>query len=51
MRLDEERRARFVRAGYLFFPSLFAPEELRTRTDAVPLVSSTEPVDYRKLAA
>ncbi|MBX9613555.1 MAG: phytanoyl-CoA dioxygenase family protein [Burkholderiales bacterium] len=36
MRLSPEQRAQFDRDGYLFFPSLFTPEETRTLTEAVP---------------
>jgi ectoine hydroxylase len=36
MKLTPEQRAQFDRDGYLFFPSLFTPEETKTLTDAVP---------------
>jgi ectoine hydroxylase len=36
MRLTAEQREQFDREGYLFFPSLFTPQETRTLTDAVP---------------
>jgi ectoine hydroxylase len=36
MKLTAEQRARFDRDGYLFFPSLFAPDEVATLTEAVP---------------
>jgi ectoine hydroxylase len=36
MRLSPEQLAAFDREGYLFFPSLFAPDEVATLTDAVP---------------
>ncbi|MDP2064632.1 MAG: phytanoyl-CoA dioxygenase family protein [Burkholderiaceae bacterium] len=36
MRLSPEQRAQFDRDGYLFFPSLFTPEETRNLTKAVP---------------
>jgi ectoine hydroxylase len=36
MRLSEDQRERFARDGYLFFPALFSPEEVKTLTDAVP---------------
>lgn len=36
MRLTQEQVERFDRDGYLFFPSLFSPEETRVLTDAVP---------------
>ena len=36
MKLSPEQIAQFERDGYLFFPSLFSPEEVKTLTDAVP---------------
>ena len=36
MRLSPEQIAQFERDGYLFFPSLFSPDEVKTLTDAVP---------------
>jgi ectoine hydroxylase len=36
MRLSTEQREAFDRDGWLFFPSLFAPDEMRVLTDAVP---------------
>jgi ectoine hydroxylase len=36
MRLSPEQLAAFDREGYLFFPSLFTPDEVATLTDAVP---------------
>jgi len=36
MKLTAEQRAQFDREGYLFFPGLFDPEEIKTLTDAVP---------------
>jgi ectoine hydroxylase len=36
MRLTPEQRAQFDRDGYLFFPSLFKPNEVQTLLDAVP---------------
>ena len=36
MRLRAEQKEQFDRDGYLFFPSLFTPDETRTLTDAVP---------------
>jgi ectoine hydroxylase len=36
MRLTPEQKEQFDRDGYLFFPSLFSPEETKTLTDAVP---------------
>ena len=36
MRLSAEQIERFEREGYLFFPSLFKPEEIKVLTDEVP---------------
>ncbi|MBU0589688.1 MAG: phytanoyl-CoA dioxygenase family protein [Gammaproteobacteria bacterium] len=36
MRLTPAQQQQFDREGYLFFPSLFTPEETRKLTDAVP---------------
>lgn len=36
MKLSPEQIAQFDRDGYLFFPSLFSPDEVKTLTDAVP---------------
>ena len=36
MQLTPEQRAQFERDGWLFFPSLFTPDETRVLTDAVP---------------
>ena len=36
MRLSPEEIARFDRDGYLFFPSLFKPDEIEVLTDEVP---------------
>ncbi|MEO7246744.1 MAG: phytanoyl-CoA dioxygenase family protein [Rubrivivax sp.] len=36
MKLTPEQHAQFERDGYLFFPGLFSPEEVRVLTDAVP---------------
>lgn len=36
MRLTQEQREQFDREGYLFFPSQFTPDEMRTLTAAVP---------------
>jgi ectoine hydroxylase len=36
MKLTAEQLARFDRDGYLFFPSLFKPEEIKVLTDEVP---------------
>jgi ectoine hydroxylase len=36
MKLTPDQLAQFDREGYLFFPGLFTPAEIRTLTDAVP---------------
>jgi len=36
MKLSKEQLERFDREGYLFFPSLFSPQEVKVLTDAVP---------------
>ncbi|WP_395700015.1 phytanoyl-CoA dioxygenase family protein [Aquabacterium sp.] len=36
MQLTAAQRAQFERDGYLFFPGLFSPDEVRQLTDAVP---------------
>ena len=36
MKLTTEQLEQFDRDGYLFFPSLFSPDEVKTLTDAVP---------------
>ncbi len=36
MRLTPEQRVQFDRDGYLFFPGLFTPDEMRRLVDAVP---------------
>jgi ectoine hydroxylase len=36
MRLTADQREHFEREGYLFFPGLFSPDEVRAMTDAVP---------------
>jgi ectoine hydroxylase len=38
MKLTPEQLARFDREGYLFFPSLFTPREIRVLTDEVPKI-------------
>ncbi|MBA2676441.1 phytanoyl-CoA dioxygenase family protein [Ramlibacter sp.] len=38
MKLTPEQIEQFDRDGYLFFPSLFSPEEIRTLTEAVPAI-------------
>ena len=36
MRLTAQQREQFDRDGYLFFPSMFTPDETATLTNAVP---------------
>ena len=36
MKLDADQRERFEREGYLFFPSLFSPQEMQVLLDEVP---------------
>lgn len=49
MKLTPEQIARFDRDGYLFFPSLFTPEEMRNLNDAVPeLYSRREAYNVRE---
>jgi ectoine hydroxylase len=49
MRLTQEQLEQFDREGYLFFPSLFKPEEVKTLTDAVPeLYSRREAYNVRE---
>ena len=49
MRLSKEQIEQFDRDGYLFFPSHFTPEEIKTLTDAVPeLYSRQEAYNIRE---
>src|SRR5690349_1560506 len=49
MRLSAEEIARFERDGYLFFPSLFKPEEIKVLTDEVPrLYAMRRPENVRE---
>jgi ectoine hydroxylase len=49
MRLSTQQVERFDRDGYLFFPSLFTPEEIRTLTDEVPrLFAQHRPENVRE---
>jgi len=49
MKLTAEQHAQFDRDGYLFFPGLFKPEEVRTLTEAVPeLYSRREAYNVRE---
>src|SRR6267143_2574449 len=49
MKLSTEQIARFDREGYLFFPSLFSREEIKTLTDEVPsLYAQRRPENVRE---
>ena len=49
MHLSPEQLAQFDKEGYLFFPSLFSPSEVKTLTDAVPeLYSRKEAYNVRE---
>jgi ectoine hydroxylase len=49
MRLTPEQKEQFDRDGYLFFPSLFSPDEVATLTAAVPeLYSRREAYNVRE---
>jgi ectoine hydroxylase len=49
MKLTPEQLAEFDKEGFLFFPSLFSPEETKTLTDAVPeLYSHRAPYNVRE---
>ena len=49
MRLTPEQIEQFDRDGYLFFPSHFSTEEMKTLTDAVPeLYSRREAYNVRE---
>ena len=49
MRLSPEQLQAFDRDGYLFFPGLFTPEEIRTLTDEVPaLYAQRRPENVRE---
>ena len=49
MKLSEAQLAQFDRDGYLFFPSLFSPEEVKVLTDAVPaLYAQRRPENVRE---
>jgi ectoine hydroxylase len=45
MKLSPEQLAAFDRDGYLFFPSLFSPEELRPLVDEVPRLYARDRVE------
>jgi ectoine hydroxylase len=49
MKLTDEQIAQFDRDGYLFFPGLFTPDEVRVLTDAVPaLFAQRRPENVRE---
>jgi ectoine hydroxylase len=49
MKLTAEQLDQFDRDGYLFFPSLFTPEEIKTLTDEVPaLYAQHRPENIRE---
>ena len=49
MRLTPEQIEQFDRDGYLFFPSLFRPEEVRVLLDEVPrLYAARRPENVRE---
>ena len=49
MLLSKEQLERFDREGYLFFPSLFASEEIKVLTDEVPaLYAQRRPENVRE---
>ena len=49
MKLAEEQKLQFDRDGYLFFPSLFKPEEIKVLTDEVPgLYAQRRPENVRE---
>jgi ectoine hydroxylase len=49
LKLTTEQLQRFEREGYLFFPSLFAPEEVKALTDEVPaLYAQRRPENVRE---
>jgi ectoine hydroxylase len=51
MKLTPEQLAQFDRDGYLFFPGLFKPDEIKTLTDEVPaLYAQHRPENIREKA-
>ena len=49
MKLTSEQFAQFDRDGYLFFPSLFKPEEIAVLTEEVPrLYAQRRPENVRE---
>jgi len=49
MRLSQEQLEQFENDGYLFFPSLFKPDEIKTLTDEVPaLYAQHRPENIRE---
>jgi ectoine hydroxylase len=48
MKLSKQQLEQFDRDGYLFFPSHFTPEEIKTLTDEVPrLYAQDRPENIR----
>jgi ectoine hydroxylase len=49
MKLTDDQKERFARDGYLFFPSLFKPEEIKVLSDEVPsLYAQRRPENVRE---
>src|SRR4051812_38894637 len=49
MMIDAKQRQQFDRDGYLFFPGLFKPEEIKVLTDEVPsLYAQRRPENVRE---
>ena len=49
MKLSKQQLEQFDRDGYLFFPSHFTPEEVKTLTDEVPrLYAQDRPENIRE---
>ncbi|MEO8631254.1 MAG: phytanoyl-CoA dioxygenase family protein, partial [Betaproteobacteria bacterium] len=45
MKLTDEQLAQFDRDGYVFFPSLFSPTEIKALTDEVPAIYAQQRVE------
>ncbi len=45
MKLTEQQMAEFDRDGYVFFPSLFSPTEIKALTDEVPAIYAQQRVE------
>ena len=49
MQLNPSQLQQFDREGYVFFPSLFSPQEIKTLTDEVPaLYAQQRPENVRE---